>query len=233
MATVASSHYLEIPSIHIPADAYTLAGFRRWAISDEFPERGRISFLDGEIEIDMSPEEIRAHSDPKTELTHKLLNIVKANDLGQPLIDGALLVNEPANVSNEPDFMFCSWEAIESGRVQFPETFPGSGRQMEVVGSPDLVVEVVSQSSVRKDRVILRERYHAAGISEYWIVDCLEQEPKLEILVWAEGGYVPAVVEADGWQVSTVMKHQFRLCSKVDRLGRVGVELQLQPSSTR
>jgi Uma2 family endonuclease len=215
--------------ICVPADAYTLAGFRRWATSGEFPERGRISFLDGEIEIDMSPEELRSHINSKSAVSFRLTWLIQAEDLGEPFPDGALLVNESANVSNEPDFMFCSWEAIESGRVQFPETFPGSGRQMEVVGSPDLVVEVVSQSSVRKDRVILRERYHAAGISEYWIVDCLEKAPKLEILVWTADAYSPTEVDAEGWQVSRVMKHRFRLVPKTDRLGRVGVELQLQP----
>jgi hypothetical protein len=65
-------------SIRVPADAHTLAGFRRWALSDVFPDRGRIAFLDGEIDIDMSPEEIRSHSDPKTELTYRLIDVIKA-----------------------------------------------------------------------------------------------------------------------------------------------------------
>ena len=48
---------LDDPAIRIPARAATLAGFRAWALSDEFPERGRFSFINGELFVDMSPEE--------------------------------------------------------------------------------------------------------------------------------------------------------------------------------
>jgi len=39
------------------------------------------------------------------------------------------------------------------------------------VGAPDLVVEVISPSSVRTDRVIKFTAYEAAGISEYWVAN--------------------------------------------------------------
>ena len=45
----------EPPSI--PPDANTLEGFRRWSSGESFPEKGRIDFLDGELDIDMSPED--------------------------------------------------------------------------------------------------------------------------------------------------------------------------------
>ena len=39
--------------------------------------------------------------------------------------------------------------------------------------TPDLVVEVVSKSSVKRDYHIKREEYLAGGVREYWIVDPL------------------------------------------------------------
>jgi hypothetical protein len=48
--------------ILVPPFAHTLAGFRAWAKSDDFPERGHISFIDQEIIIDMSPEELETHN---------------------------------------------------------------------------------------------------------------------------------------------------------------------------
>ena len=53
---------LDDPAIRIPARAATRAGFRAWALSDEFPERGRFSFINGELFIDMSPEELETHN---------------------------------------------------------------------------------------------------------------------------------------------------------------------------
>ncbi|MCD8104179.1 MAG: Uma2 family endonuclease [Lachnospiraceae bacterium] len=44
-----------------------------------------------------------------------------------------------------------------------------------VYGAPDLVVEIVSPSSERKDHIIKLAKYINAGVREYWIVD-LRQE---------------------------------------------------------
>lgn len=40
-----------------------------------------------------------------------------------------------------------------------------------VYGAPEFVVEVLSDSSVRKDTVLKLKKYKNAGVSEYWIVD--------------------------------------------------------------
>jgi hypothetical protein len=40
-------------SVDIPNGIGDLAAFRRWAHSDEFPEAGRICFLDGRVWVDM------------------------------------------------------------------------------------------------------------------------------------------------------------------------------------
>jgi Uma2 family endonuclease len=55
-------------------------------------------------------------------------------------------------------------------------------------GRPDLVVEVVSTSSRRYDRVTKLNWYAAIGVPEYWIVD--PEDQSLERLVLHEGHYV-------------------------------------------
>jgi Uma2 family endonuclease len=57
-------------------------------------------------------------------------------------------------------------------------------------GRPDLVVEVVSPSSQRFDRVIKLRWYAGLGIPEYWLVDPTAKT--LEQLVLREGAYVIA-----------------------------------------
>jgi hypothetical protein len=47
--------------VAVPLDVRTLDDFRRWALSDEFPETGRIDFIKGNIEIDMSAENAYTH----------------------------------------------------------------------------------------------------------------------------------------------------------------------------
>jgi hypothetical protein len=51
MSTVLLEHEIEIPTIR------NLAEFRQWALSDDFPDRGRIDYIAGRIEVDMSPED--------------------------------------------------------------------------------------------------------------------------------------------------------------------------------
>jgi len=44
-------------------------------------------------------------------------------------------------------------------------------REKRIVGIPDLVIEIISKSTAKKDKVIKFNRYQRAGVKEYWIVD--------------------------------------------------------------
>ena len=46
-----------------------------------------------------------------------------------------------------------------------------------IQGAPDLIVEILSESSRKKDEVTKRKLYERFGVQEYWIVD-----PELEIV---------------------------------------------------
>jgi Uma2 family endonuclease len=197
--------------VRVPSDIFDLAGFRRWVHSDEFPDRGRFSFLAGEVNIDMSPEEIQSHNRLKNDLGYGLTDWTRQRDIGEMLADRALLVNEEANLSTEPDLMFCSWESLRSGRVRYVEWVEGSNRFVEVLGSPDLVVEIISQTSVRKDTVRLPPLYFAANVLEYWLIDARGIEMDFQILARGDSDWMAVVPDDKGYRRSDVLKGSFQL----------------------
>ena len=56
-----------------------------------------------------------------------------------------------------------------------------------VKGVPDLIVEVLSPSTHRHDRIRKKARYAKAGVPEYWIVDT--DERAVEQYVLERGAY--------------------------------------------
>lgn len=227
MATASATIILDESEVQIPATAFTLEGFRAWAHSDEFPERGKISYVQGEVSVDMSPEEIQSHNFAKADLFGWLWRFVTDHDLGRIFGDRALLVNEEADLATEPDIMLCLFDSLGAGRVELREYQAGSGRQVEVHGSPDLVVEVVSRSSVKKDTKLLRAGYHRADIPEYWLIDARGQSVRFTVLSWKSKDYREGVPDADGWQTSTVLQRRVKLTRKRDRKGNWQYKLHI------
>jgi Uma2 family endonuclease len=209
---------LEDHGLSIPASALTLDGFRAWAKSDGFPERGRVSFIYPEIFVDMSPEELQTHGQVKLAITLAVGGLVQKHDLGQFYPDRTLLTNEAAGLSTEPDGAFVSWEALESGRVRLVPLEDDPERSLEVQGTPDWVMEIVSKTSVRKDTRRLREAYHRAGVPEYWLIDARGRDIAFDVLRHTPKGYVTAAGRAD-WQRSEVFGRSFRLERRRGRLG--------------
>lgn len=161
--------------VSIPAAAYTLRGFREWAQTDQFPERGQLSFSPEGLIIDMSPELLETHNFVKSDISLTVHTRVRERALGRFIGDRVLYTNESACISTEPDAMFISDASVRSGRCRLTESRrPGASR--EVIGSPDWIMEVVRPSSIQKDKVILREAYFRAGVGEYWLVDALEEK---------------------------------------------------------
>src|SRR5262249_55628153 len=154
-----------------------LKSFRRWAKSDEFPERGWFSYLNGELWVDLSMERL-AHNKVKGEISIALGALVKAEGLGHFLFDRMLLTHAEAGLSTEPDGMFFTRESLRRGRVQLVQ----GDESLEVEGGPDMVLEVVSPKSVEKDTEVLPDLYWKAGVREYWLVDPRGEPPTFDIL---------------------------------------------------
>ena len=194
--------------LQVPGWVQVLESFRRWSDDDAFPETGRLSYLKGDIWIEMGKEQLFEHNQVKTEFTRILASVVRAIQTGRYFADGAFISNEEADVSNQPDGMFVSTTSSQQGRVQVVE---GQGRgHVELEGTPDMVLEVVSDSSVEKDTVFLRRAYAEAGIREYWLVDARKEPLRFDILRLDEQRYLAGRKRA-GWVRSEVFDRWFRL----------------------
>ena len=207
--------------IEIPAIA-GLAEFRCWALSDKFPESGRIDYISGHIEVDMSPEDLFTHATPKIELVRVLATWVRKTGAGELFADCTRISCLEADLSAEPDIVFVSNEAFESDRVRLvSRASGGSDRYIELEGSPDLIVEIISDSSVRKDTDRLPPAYWKAGVPEYWLVDARTDNLLFRIHHHGPSEYKPATIHDGGFQHSRVLDCSYRLERTRNRYGRL------------
>jgi hypothetical protein len=113
--------------LEIPMDIRSLADFRRWAVSESFPQRGRIDYLADSIEVDMSPEDLHTHGKLKVELVRVLAECVRRLDLGELYSDRTRVSCPDVNVSAEPDIVLVANESLDSGRVRLVPRAGASG----------------------------------------------------------------------------------------------------------
>lgn len=133
--------------------------------ADMTPEQ-KVEFIDGEIVLH-SPARNK-HLDATLSISHLLRTYVLIDRLGQVKHEKCLCVF-PRN-DYEPDVVFFGPEksnSFHADTMKFP--------------APDLVVEVLSESTAERDRGVKYEDYAANGVGEYWIVEADAQvvEPYL------------------------------------------------------
>jgi Uma2 family endonuclease len=196
-----------VDHVEIPLWVIDLDSFRAWMDRKDFPDQGRIDYIKGRVCIDMSKEQLFTHVAVKTEISRVLAHLVKTVRAGLFFADGALLSNVDADIAVKPDAVFVS-HAARRDRVRLLEGTKGGHVEME--GSPDMVLEVVSDSSVRKDMQQLRQDYWEAGIREYWLVDARKEPLLFDILRHTPKGY-RETPKKDGWIKSAVFGKSFRL----------------------
>jgi Uma2 family endonuclease len=192
-------------TIRMPASFADLDEFRDWSKSGDYPDRGDYFYLRGDLWVDLSMETL-LHNQIKGLFAIILGGMLLKEPLGIYCGDRMRLVNVEADISCEPDGMFISHAAKDAGRVHW-EQGPES---LEVIGSPDMVLEIVSSHSIQKGTLVLRELYAAAGIPEYWLVNPLRGQLTFDILRQTAKGYAPTRKSA-GWIKSAVFGKSFRL----------------------
>lgn len=150
-------------------------------------ENKKMEFINGEI-IFHSP--VRMQHNSATKLLCKLIDtFVAKNKLGFVGIE-KIMISLTRN-DYEPDVCFFGNDKAKSFKrrqVQFP--------------APDLVIEVLSDSTAKVDRETKFQDYAAHGIREYWIVDAdkevVEQyelkNEKYQLLLKAKDGNLESIV---------------------------------------
>jgi Uma2 family endonuclease len=95
-----------------------------------------------------------------------------------------------------------------------PDVIYVSASRREIVherleGAPDLVIEVLSPGTARRDRGEKLRLYAQAGVREYWIVDPAERQ--IEFLANREGDFVVVLPEGETYRSQAVPEIQLAL----------------------
>jgi Uma2 family endonuclease len=129
-----------------------------------FPDDGkRHELIDGEHYVTPSPN--TAHQRIVGRLHLALGNYLETHPVGELFLAPFDVVFSQFDVV-EPDLLYITAERRDSVLTT-----------QHVRGTPDLVIEVGSPGTRRRDETIKRRLYERAGVSEYWIVD-----PELEVV---------------------------------------------------
>lgn len=217
---------LAAEAVTIPSWVKDPASFRQWSTSQEFPPQGRICYLNGQIWVDLSREQFFSHNQVKEEILWVLGRLARERRLGRCIPDGMRLVHAGANLSCEPDGCFVLRETISAGRWKIVED--PDGNQLEMEGTPDMVLEILRKSSEQKDEVTLKQLYAAAGIPEYWLVDARQEPLSFEILQLTRDGYQPVKTQRGGWHKSKVFGCSFRLTQSINEFGEPEFHLEVR-----
>ena len=138
---------------------------RKYTIYDyfHFPEDSeRCELIDGVIYEMASPT--LYHQWVLTQLGHLFSNFIDEHDGSCRAFVAPLDVTpDPADIYTivQPDVMIICDRSLLDGKY--------------CDGAPDLVVEILSPSTRRKDMTIKLHKYAAAGVREYWIVDIAKE----------------------------------------------------------
>ena len=91
--------------------------------------------------------------------------------------------------------------------------------QTELLGSPEVVIEIVSEGSDVKDTEWAMSAYFDANITEYWVIDARDEDDiRFDIYKRGKKEFV-AVRKAAGWVKSAVLGKSFRLTQSEDEEG--------------
>ena len=210
-------------SLTVPGAALAdFDAFRAWKLSDDCPRWGKFEWIGGAVRLEVGREPLISYNLTRAALVRSLGNRIDEEDCGfyfsarSPVVspEGAV-----RRVNCEPDFVFLSHEAILSGRVTLTPKVGREGDFTEIVGPPDVIVELRSDSSTRKDTVDLPADLFALGVSEYWLADARVDPPGLTIHVRGPEAFEPVADDAEGFVASEAFGRRYRLETHAGRSG--------------
>jgi Uma2 family endonuclease len=147
--------------------------------ADQFAE-----WVDGEVIVFMAAKD--SHQRVLNFLNHLLDLFVTFMRLGKIRIAPYAMRAMPGGSVREPDILFVAQENLSRITEEL------------LLGPADLVVEIVSDDSVRRDRNAKFHEYRDAGIPEYWVLDPRDGRNRADFYrLTAEGQYDLFATEDD------------------------------------
>lgn len=146
----------------------------------QLSEDKRYEIIDGELFMVPSPNE--AHQRFLVTLTISLANYVKKNKLGSVYCAPFDVLFSEEDIV-QPDIIFVSnknKKIVTKDNIQ---------------GTPDLLVEILSPGTSKRDLGIKKKLYAKNGVREYWIVDPVQET--VEVLNLKEGELLGRIYHAD------------------------------------
>ncbi|WP_407307256.1 Uma2 family endonuclease [Desulfosporosinus sp. SB140] len=143
-------------------EKYTYADYLTW------PEEERWEIIDGVPYMQAAPSTV--HQEILMEISRQIANHLKDKSCKVypapfcvRLTKGDEISNEDIKKVVEPDItIVCDKSKVDEKGCN---------------GAPDMIVEIISPSSIKTDRIIKFNMYEKVGVKEYWIV-----EPEVKIV---------------------------------------------------
>jgi len=137
-------------------ERYTFADCLTW------DEGERIEIIDGEAHIMTLP--LRIHQEISGEILRQLANFLEGKKCKvYPAPFGVRLFEQDGDTPEDVDTMVEPDITVVCDRSKLDKH--------GCKGAPDMIVEILSPSSIRHDRLVKLNLYQRAGVREYWIVD--------------------------------------------------------------
>lgn len=143
--------------------------FLDWTTEDTHAE-----WVKGEVFIHMPPKYI--HQSTLGFLYNLIRLFIDLFELGQVHVAPFEMQVIPGLISREPDLFFIAKQNLN--RLT----------EDKLIGPPDLIVEIVSKSSMKQDREDKLKEYAMAGVLEYWIVDPRPDKQRADFYQLGENG---------------------------------------------
>ena len=146
------------------------------------PDDKRYELLDGELI--MAPAPSIGHQDVAARLGARMILFVEQRGLGKVFPAPCDVVLSNTEVV-QPDLLFVSRER---------EHILLGGDN--ILGAPDLVVEILSPSTAARDRTVKSTLYARHGVREYWLADPLART--VTVMLPGEGSFETEAVYSKG-----------------------------------
>jgi len=163
---------------------YTYADFLEW------DDNVRAELYDGKILLKTIP--LRVHQSIISNMIFQLKNFLKGKKCQVYL--GSIVVRFFPKEDNSDDNVFLPDIIVVCD--------PGKLDDKGCNGPPDLIIEIISPSTAKYDRIYKFRKYQNAGVKEYWIVDpdtksvqvCILENNRYVLSIYDETEKVPVHV---------------------------------------